>query len=345
MGREGCALVLRVGSGELESPRESSRAPASRLASLGPSGCRLTPRDSIRLWGWSRSLRSGCRSAATDLYDTNEPRDGRVSITFALVEFGALVGRACRRNVLVARCPTATPRTAAERLRPQETDQERPAPWRAQRRQPVPRRLRKQTAARRVHGAPTRNRRRPRRPGAARRDHRGLLAVTARRPTKRARSNPDRRAAPAGVSESHPTHDGSGPARKQLLGGPRCPPWHAAHKASVTSPSATSGRPKAAAASNVGRAPRATSAPRRAPLPERPRVVQRRPAADDRAARLDLGARVEQRVDQLGVVARAAHISGVSPSPLGKRAFTSAPDSTSTASVSSRRGSPPGQST
>jgi hypothetical protein len=92
-----------------------------------------------------------------------------------------------------------------------------------------------------------------------------------------------------GVRLSHPTQFGSAPRASSTSAASRCPPWQAAQKAWVTSPSM------------VG-APLHQPA-RRVPLAERPRVVERGAAADDRAGRLDVRSRVEQAVDQRDVVA------------------------------------------
>ena len=72
-------------------------------------------------------------------------------------------------------------------------------------------------------------------------------------------ARPPRR--PRGASSRpSPTHVRIGAAREQRLRrASRCPPWHAAQNACVTSPAAASGSPSAAAASSVGRAPRSTS--------------------------------------------------------------------------------------
>ena len=100
----------------------------------------------------------------------------------------------------------------------------------------------------------------PDRPWVVQRSASGARSRVVRAPpSPPARSRPSAaRPARASARPSRPSAD-----RRRARAAPRpasrCPPWQAAQNACVTSPSASSGRPSAAAASSVGRAPRSTS--------------------------------------------------------------------------------------
>ena len=157
---------------------------------------------------------------------------------------------------------------------------------------------------------------------------------------------PERRAAADGVNPSHPTRPGSAPRAKSASAEPRCPPWHAAQSACVTSPSALqlptpTPLPPAASAARPARPaavrPATARRPMRHPTPCRRRSRRRGPRGPPprRAARRSASTR---------------HCSppSAAASPCAARSRTcapmSAPASIKRPDHSTRFGFPPGQS-